>query len=121
MGTTTKGYPYPENSDAVANGADAIKALADFLNNNNVKTFHVGTVVVNVAATAVQAQTFNLPAGKFAAGAPTVVLLTPVANTQYIATSSNLTTTQFTVTLRHYNSTSQTVNVTVAYAAVLLG
>lgn len=121
MGTTVKGFPYPENSEAVANGADAIKALADFLQTNNVKTFHVGTVVVNVAASALQAQTFNLPVGKFAAGAPTVVLLTCVGNTQYIATSSAISTTQFTVTLRHYNSTSQTVNVTVAYAAVLLG
>lgn len=120
MGSTAKGFPYPEPTDPVANTDLAIKALAQFLQDNNVKTIHAGSVVIPLAAAAAGSAAVALPVGKFSA-AP-IVLLTVIGTSAYFAsTTGGPGPTGFSAQIRHYNGTNATVNVTVHYLAVLLG
>lgn len=119
MGTTAKGFPYPDPTDAVANTDLAIKALADFLESNNVKRIHVGSAVVAVAAAATGTVAVVLPAGKFTA-APMVVAMAIGTSVYFASTTGGPTAAGFTLQVRHNTNVAQTVNVTVHYVAVQL-
>lgn len=66
MGTTSKGYPYPEGADLVMDGDDAIKALAEAIDEKLPYAVAAGRVTLtNVAANATKSTTVALPAGRF--------------------------------------------------------
>lgn len=71
MGTTPSGYPYPEPSDFVADGADAIRALAEAIDAKLPVAVASGNGTMS-GASGTTAQTVTLPAGLFTA-APVVV------------------------------------------------
>lgn len=65
-GTTTGGLPYPSPSDPIAQGADAIKALAEALNPGVFKAYAAGRGTKTFGgATASGTFTITLPAGRF--------------------------------------------------------
>jgi hypothetical protein len=72
MGTTAKGYPYPEDSDPVAQGAQAIKALATKID-SNAGVSASGSVSLNAAAQTVATVAVTFPVGRFTAP-PSVVV-----------------------------------------------
>lgn len=81
MGTTTKGFPWPEPTDAVADTDLAIKALAQDVD-THVGRHARGTQAVVVSAgavgTVVGPTAVALPAGRF----PTGTVPVPVANAE---------------------------------------
>lgn len=117
--TTAKGIPYPENTDAFADGADAVKALADWMEANGAKRVHAGSVVVPVTASATGTAAVVFPAGKFTA-APIVVAMCIGTSVYFATTTGGPTAAGFTAQVRHNANTSQTVNVTVHYVAIQL-
>jgi hypothetical protein len=66
MGTTTKGYPYPEPIDPIAQGADAIEALASAVDTNLGRAFGAG-ITVNVPSTTTVSAVVTFPVGRFTA------------------------------------------------------
>lgn len=66
MGTTAKGYPYPEPTDPIAAGADAIKALAQAVNDR--------------LSTRIQAGGLNIPA----AGSVVLTFPTPFTSPPWV-------------------------------------
>ena len=71
MGTTARGFPYPENSDQVALGAQAIRSLAEAVDTRSgVQASGNFSITVNNAVSATT--TITLPANRFTA-APNVV------------------------------------------------
>ena len=105
MGTTSNGYPYPEDTAALAGGARAIKDLATAVNSLLRKTAAGrGTVVLTKVAAASLA--VNFPSGRFTAvPAVTVRVTEPIARS----------------TVRHYQGTSATVHVIVDWQAMVTG
>lgn len=123
MGTTAKGYPYPDPGDSVANTDLAIKALADFLNNNGFKAMHAGSQVVTVpngATSAGSAAPLVFPAGKFSA-IPIVVAVVQGTSSYHVAVGAT-TAAQVSFTVRHIDATAAAgaQNVTVWFVAVQL-
>jgi hypothetical protein len=79
MGTTPKGFPYPEDTDLVSQGAQAIKALALAID-TNVGRVAGGTANVNIAAANTAASVaVTFPAGRFTA-APNVTAVPQTAS-----------------------------------------
>jgi hypothetical protein len=73
MGTTPNGFPYPEPTDPVAQGADAIRDLATAVD-TSLRRSAAGTAVLPLGtAQAVGTVAVTLPAGRFTAP-PSVVL-----------------------------------------------
>lgn len=62
MGTTTAGYPYPEGTDKVIDGDNAIQALAEALDG---PVGAAGSVAVLAPAAGVGSATVTFPAGLF--------------------------------------------------------
>lgn len=119
MGTTTKGYPYPEPTDPVANTDLAIKALAQQLDLVGFKALHVGDGTVNLSAAAVGNVGVTFPVGRFTA-APKVVATVENGSSVYFVTVSGVTTAGCTLTVRHYTTTATTAAVKVNFVAVQL-
>jgi hypothetical protein len=96
MGVTTRGYPYPEPTAPIGQGADNIKALAEAVT-VRLGTAYAATVSVAVdnAASASTAVTF--PAGRFTF-APKLAAQA-VGTTTWLATVANSTATGCSVTL----------------------
>jgi hypothetical protein len=113
MGTTAGGLPYPEPTDPIAEGADAIKALAEAIERCRL----VGSVAATSAANGVCTVTF----GQTFASAPTVII-TPVfgsGGTDYTMYLIAATTTGFTARLFQAGSVAAAgVTVRINYLAV---
>lgn len=102
MGQTTQGYPYPEGTDRVADGDNAIKALAEAVD------LRLGIVVCGFATiTFPNAASVNLvvnfPAGAFIAP-PRAVIIQPKDSTVFVTGVSSISATQFTAMFRHYQN-----------------
>lgn len=66
MGTTAKGYPYPEGTDLVVDGDNAIKALAEAIDAKLPYAATAGRVASgNIAADGVKTISVTLPTGLF--------------------------------------------------------
>lgn len=106
MGTTPNGYPYPEDGDPVAQGAQAIKALALAL---DTALGAMAAGVVNIALNNVNqaSKTVTFPVGRFKV-APVVEVTSTNANL-YGVISIATTTTSFTAWLRVGTGTNQTI------------
>lgn len=93
MGTTPNGIPYPEPTDAVANGANAMKALAQAVRVAS------GSNTVASGAPNPATITVNFTAGVFTA-APLVVASTSSSNAAVGLTAVTTTSATFSVTVR---------------------
>lgn len=93
MGTTGRGYPYPEPTEPVAQGADAIKALATAVDTTGLVRIAAGTVSLNITSLDTNFTVpVTFPAGRFTA-APMVVTngasFSPITATSATAINAN--------------------------------
>lgn len=114
-GTTTHGFRYPSDTDPVNDGAEAVRNLANDVD-DRVGAFACGSVVVAVAAATNASAAVVFPAGRFAA-APRVVATINGA-LLYGASTSAITAAGCNIHVRHLDNTSATVNVTVHWIAM---
>jgi hypothetical protein len=70
MGTTASGYPYPEDTDLLAQGAQAIKALANAAEPRAGQSA-AGTAQVTINGQSIASAAVTFPVGRFTA-APNV-------------------------------------------------
>lgn len=116
MGQTARGFPYPEGTDPVSQGAAAIKKLAEALQ-ANVGRMRFGSVVVPVPSPASNFASVKVtfPADSFTA-APRV-FVTPQTS-GYISGAYQVTATGFTAFHRQFTNTAATTAVTTMWLAV---
>lgn len=77
MGTTAKGYPYPEGTDLVMEGDDAIEALAQAIDSKLPYAVYAAGVDIRVAAgSATGSGTLTYPSGTFSQAPITTVTIT---------------------------------------------
>lgn len=109
---TTKGYPYPVGTDRVMDGDDAIKNLAQKVDDN----LKAG-IASGVATAAMNGTTdgtplgVTLPAGRFTV-APNVVVCVSAGGAGLWATNSGPTTTSFSIVLHTRSADSSSWPVT---------
>src|SRR4051812_34436745 len=113
MGTTTSGYPYPEDGDPVAQGAQAIKALAQKTEELQ-RASSRGASDVHLTGDAVGPLAATFVVARFP-GPPQVAACTD--STQYFASVSGITADGMTVHVRHFQNTPATDTVTVHWIA----
>lgn len=113
MGTTTSGYPYPEDSDPVAQGAQAIKALAQKTEELQRASSRGGSDV-HLTDDAVGSLAVTFPVGRFP-GPPQVAACTD--STSYFASVTSITADGMTVHVRHFQNTPATTTITVHWIA----
>ena len=96
--STAHGYPYPVGTDRVADGDNAIQALAEKVEANLVGGVWSAAVTVNLTATATGAnQVVTFPAGRFTV-APVVALAVTGPSTQMgVSIAASPSTTNVTV------------------------
>jgi hypothetical protein len=111
MGTTNKGLPYPEPTDPIAAGADAIKNLALVINQPVSGRVTITGTGVATASTAV-----TFPAGHFTA-APRVTA-SPSANAGYIAYTAPPTATAVTLLITRADGANFSASTSVTWIAV---
>jgi hypothetical protein len=107
MGVTAKGLPYPESSDPVYQGADAIKALAQKLDAMVPAAMAAGANTVTYGAAASSASVVvTFPAGRFTQ--PPLVAMAIYSVTALVVASiaegTPITTTSMTVIAVHRDS-----------------
>lgn len=114
MGTTTKGYRYPETTDPVAQGATAIKNLATDVD-TKASVSAAGTAVITVTANNANMTTsVTFPAGRFSA-TPAVAIAAYGSNCSYYSTGvNNVTVNGFTAIAFR---TAGTGNISVGWVA----
>ena len=120
MGTTPKGFPYPEPTDPVAAGADAIKALAQAID-THVGRVASGAVTVTGDGTSVNpGAAVTFPAGRFTANPRVIAEVVGGSNVNLAGVSTGITTTGCTVFafLRAGGAIANGTNVTVNWIAV---
>jgi len=113
-GKTTGGLPYPDPTDPVAEGADAIRSLAEAIDPRTPAAWAGGQATVNVSASVTGSTTVTLPVGRFTK-APQVV--GSASNSLYNVSISALTTASFLASVRHLNESSSTTTVYVSWSA----
>jgi hypothetical protein len=112
-GITARGLPYPTGTDLVMEGDDAIKALAEAVDQRT-PSIYWSNVSLAGAANAVRSETATYPVGMFLT-APAVVLqiLTGTTNADGTNTETwvnNRTTASCTVNVNRNNTTTITVS-----------
>jgi H-type lectin domain. len=119
MGTTAKGLPYPEPGDPVADGDDAIKALAEAVDDKAGMVSGSVNVTATAAATATAAVVF--PVGAFTA-APKVLVTSVNAisgsQTAWYTMANSVTSTGFNAVIAHRDGTATNAQITVHWLAV---
>jgi hypothetical protein len=110
-GATAKGYPYPTGGDAVTDGDDAIKALAEKVD-TQLGTIARGAVTFPGLSTSIQTMAVTFPAGRFTA-APNVVVSVQGSDPSGRQAGVNSTATTSGVTLcgKAVNSTAGSYSV----------
>lgn len=117
MGVTNFGYPYPESTDPVAQGAAAIQALATAVNTiAGVRAQGMNTITFNNDLSASVSLTF--PVNRFPTGSTPRVVTSP-GNALYLTGAQNVTETGVTLVARHITNTAQTSTVSVSWIAHL--
>ena len=121
MGTTAKGYPYPEGTDLVMDGDDAIKALATAIDTKLPAAMTSGTADLgNVTGQATGSKTVTFPVGLFTVapiGATTGVTSFPSSRGKANSYGS-ATTTSMIVYAFYDGATTATAPIVVAWHAV---
>lgn len=118
MGTTPiTGLPWPENTDPVANGAAAIRNLAETLDPRTPYATALGTATLVFTSSTAASIAVTFPAGRFTA--PPLVFMAQQGTGSsglYAPRALSVTTSGFTVsgTL----SVAATVNVVIAWHAI---
>ena len=110
---TSLGYPYPVGTDRVADGDDAIHALASAVE-SKVGVFRCGTVVVATPDTAAGSTAVTFPAGLFTAVPAVGASCVASAPIQWAANGYAPTTTGMTVRAQ---KTTGAASVTVSWWA----
>lgn len=113
--TTLRGFPIPLDSDPVADGAAATRALGVAVN-DRVGSLATGSVVINLAAASSGSAAVAFPAGRFS-GAPKIVA-TVVGSTSFFASASTPDLDGSSITVRHFDNTAVTASVTVHWIAI---
>lgn len=114
MGTTNKGIPYPESTDPVAAGADAIKATAQAVNQPL-----TGVVTIPITGGTSGSVPITFPGGYFTA--PPKVMATVNGgwgSNPAFAAASGITANGCTIAAMYRDSTAVTMTLTVAWLAV---
>lgn len=97
MGTTASGYPYPEDTDPVAQGAQAIKALANAIE-AQLGASAAGVVSIVLTNVNQASKTVTFPVNRFKV--PPVCSVTSTNANLFGLISATVTTTSFTAWLR---------------------
>jgi hypothetical protein len=113
MGTTGKGLPYPEPTDPIAAGADAIKALAQAVNQPV-----SGRVTVSLSNAAQGNTTVTFPAGHFTAAPRVSVTPSGTGAGVYYGTTGVPSTASVTVIANHRDATPATISIALDWVAV---
>lgn len=118
MGTTASGYPYPEDTDIVAQGSSAIKALAQAIE-SRLRATAAGQVSITVnTTTTIFSKAVTFPAGRFTS-APIVV--TSVSHSWWVASVSAITATGCTITIRNVTTGSESTSRVAYWHAIAAG
>jgi hypothetical protein len=118
MGTTPNGFPYPEDTDVVQQGAQGIKALATAVD-TRARASAAGsvTIAVNTSTTAFS-KAVTFPPGRFTTP-PAVVA--SVSMSWYVASVSGVTATGCTITIRNVTTGTETTNRVAYWSASAIG
>jgi hypothetical protein len=116
-GSTPNGYPYPDDSDPVAQGAQAIKALATKVD-TQLRASAAGTASISVSNAALGSVAVTLPAGRFTA--PPRVAVTS-GNSAFFGSVSAQSATSFNASVRVWNNVATTATVPVDWIASVSG
>jgi hypothetical protein len=116
MGTTTKGYPYPDPDVPLAEIDLAVKALAEKIDAQLSRGISAGTVGVDLVAEEFKAVTVSLPPGRFSS--PPSITLTVEGNSLYFATLSGHSAASFDAIVRRRDSTSSTISLVLHWQAI---
>lgn len=114
-GTTAKGYPYPDPTDPIRDGADEIKALATAVD-TRLGVMASGTVSLTTPASGAGTKDVVFPTGRFSAVPAVVVTLINTGSviSAGAPTATGVTATGFTMS---YNRGSA-ATFTLAWVAV---
>lgn len=119
MPNTAKGLPYPSASDPVANGDDAIKALAEAVDDKAGMVSGSVNVTATASASGVQAVVF--PVGAFTAPPKVVVTVTAAISgsvSTWYAIALNVTAAGFNATIIMKTGAAASAQITVDWIAV---
>ena len=117
MGTTTKGFPFPDPGDPFANVDAYIRQLAEALDFKKYREGVADYVSVTVNNSATGTLAVALPAGVFSGDAPSISL-TVQGNSNYVACiSDGPTTSGFGITVRHIAGTVASTSILVHFQA----
>lgn len=118
MGTTKNGYPYPEGTDLVMDGDDAIQDLAEAVDKKLAFAMTAGSAtVLSVASTDTKAMTVALPSGLFTVSPRVTCMATTTSpSTRSVSALTGGSTSSFTVYA--WNGTSSTRDVSLAWNAI---
>jgi hypothetical protein len=118
MPNTANGFPYPADTDPIAQGAAAIQALAAKVD-TALRTSAGGRVSIALNNVTSAAVAITFPAGRFSA--PPALVATGENTSTYIMSCSAVTATAASVTARYYLGTASTATVTAMWAAEGVG
>jgi hypothetical protein len=113
MGTTANGYPYPEDTDPVTGGAQAIKALANKID-TFLRTTASGSTTITLSNVAYAQVVVTLPAGRFTT---TPNIAVGCGANAFFAGVASKSATSFTAWTRVWNNTATSGSVPVDWIA----
>lgn len=118
MGSTKNGYPYPEGTDLVMDGDDAIKALAEAVDTKLAFGMTAGSGnVASVASQDTKSATVTLPTGLFTVSPRVVAMATTTSpSTRSVSALTGGSTSSFSVYA--WNGTASTRDISFAWTAV---
>jgi len=118
MGTTATGLPFPDDTEFVTDGAAAIQALAQALEERIPVRVLAGVVVVPITNSASGTAPVAFPTDYFT-GAPTVTLTVQQGGATYVPwVTAAPTAAGFNALVRHYQNTVGTGSVPVHWQAI---
>lgn len=115
MGTTSRGFPYPESADPISQGALAIKALAEAVE-TRMPRLASGIVAVNISNAASGSTAVTFPVGRFTA--TPAVTVTPGGSTSWIGAVTGASATGVTVLAFTNSGAASTANLSVFWNAI---
>lgn len=113
---TPKGWPYPIGTDRVADGDDAMRAIAEKADAVVPMAQAAGFVAVNVAASVQGTAAVTFPVGRFTQSP--IVVVSCSSHSTYLAAGTSAAVGGFTAAVRQVDATAATVTVTVMWHAV---
>lgn len=118
MGTTPKGYPYPEGTDLVMDGDDAIQALAEAVDAKSTYGIAAGTVqVTGITVGNAQSVTVTFPAGRFTNDVYITIGMYTSTPAQRWAAHANKSPTSVQI-VGAYTGQSSSISLWISWAAV---